>query len=113
MREYKQNTPYNVPFFLLIPEYKTIKGVQKKVFTKNEQPFYCSFKSFGGTEKVVNDVLVVEDTATLETWYDPRIKAGCNVEINGAEYEILGTPENINMRNQCWVFKIRAVKGGA
>ena len=113
MREYKQNTPYNVPFFLLIPEYKTIKGVQKKVFTKNEQPFYCSFKSFGGTEKVVNDVLVVEDTATLETWYNPNIKAGCNVEINGAEYEILGTPENINMRNQCLVFKIRAVIGGA
>lgn len=112
MTNYKANTPFNVPFFLLTPTYKTVKGVTKKTFTKNENTFYCSFRTFGGTEKVVNDVVVLEDTATIETWYDPAITAGCNVEVNGREYEILGTPENINMQNQYTKFKVRAIKGG-
>lgn len=113
MADYKPNAPFNVPFFLLTPKEERIKGVLKKTFTKSEKPFYCSFKTFGGTQKVVNDVIVLEDTATLETWYDPRITANCNIEVNGQQYEILGTPENINMRNQYLVFKVRAVKGGA
>ena len=113
MQEYKPNAPFNVPFFLLIPTYKTVKGVTKKTFTKSEKPFYCAFKTFGGTQKVVNDVIVLEDTATLETWYDPSITSDCNIEINGQHYEILGTPENVNMRNQYLIVKVRAVKGGA
>lgn len=113
MADYKPDTPYNVPFFLMKPEENVVKGVRTKVFTKVEQPFYCSFRSFGGTEKVVNEILSVEDTATVETWYDPQIKSDCNVEIDGVVYEILGTPENINMRNQWLKFKVRAVKGGA
>jgi hypothetical protein len=113
MADFKPNTPYNVPFFLLTPEYKTIKGVEKKTFRKIEKPFYCSFRTFGGTQKVVNDVIVLEDTATVETWYDPRIKADCNIEVDGQRYEILGTPENVNMRNQYLIIKVRAIKGGA
>lgn len=113
MADYKPNGPFNVPFFLLTPTYKTIKGVKKKTFTKSEEPFHCSFRTFGGTEKVVNDVLVLEDTATIETWYDPSITANCNIEVNGQSYEILGTPENINMRNQYLKMRVRAIKGGA
>lgn len=113
MRDFIQHTPYNVPFFLLEPVYKKIKGVEVKTFKKNDEPFYCSFRTFGGTEKVVNDVLVLEDTAIIETWYDPSITANCNIEIDGEQYEIMGTPENINKRNQTLVFKVKAVKGGA
>ena len=113
MGEYKPDTPYNVPFFLMIPVDETIKGVRMKVFHKIEKPFYCSFRTFGGTEKVANGIISVEDTATIETWYDPQIKSDCNIEVDGLVYEILGTPENINMRNQWMKFKVRAVKGGA
>ena len=113
MADYKPNTPYNVPFFLMVPEYKTIKGVKKKIYVKNEEPFFCSFRTFGGTEKIINDVIAVENTATVETWYDPSIKADCQIEVDGQMYEILGTPENINMRNQYMVLKVRAIKGGA
>lgn len=113
MADYKPNTPYNVPFFLMVPSIVTVKGVKKKVYSKNETPFYCSFRTFGGTERTVNDAIVVEDTGTVETWYDPFIKADCQIEINGQAYEILGTPENINMRNQYMVFKVKAIKGGA
>lgn len=113
MSDFRPNTPYNVPFFLMIPQDESIKGVRKKVFVKVESPFYCSFRSFGGTERVSNDILVIEDTAVVETWYDPQIKADCNIEVDGQTYEILGTPENVNMRNQWLKFKVRVVKGGA
>lgn len=112
-KSFYPNTPYNVVFYLWIPTTKTVKGVVQKSFTKDKDDYFCSFRTFGGTEKVVNDLLVLEDTATLETWYDPKIKAGCEIEIDGKRYEILGTPENINMRNQFLIMKVRAVKGGA
>lgn len=113
MADFKPNTPYNVPFFLMVPEEKKVKGVITKTFTKIEEPFYCSFRTFGGTERTVNDAIVVENTAVIETWYDPRIKADCVIEVDGLRYEILGAPENISMRNQFLLFKVKAIKGGA
>lgn len=113
MSGYKPNLPFNVAFFVLHPTIKTIKGVRQKTYTKENTSYYCSFRTFGGTEREVNDVLVVEDTATLETWFNPTIKADCRIEIDGKQYEILGTPENISMRNQFLVMKVRAIQGGA
>lgn len=113
MTKFTPNTPYNVPFFIMIPDYETVKGTRKKIFKKVEETFFCSFRTFGGTEKVVNDVVVVENTGIVETWFEPNITSKCNIEINGQIYEILGTPENINMRNQFMVFKVRAIQGGA
>lgn len=113
MADFKAHTPYNVPAFLLVPTTEYIKGVPKKSFTAETEPFFCSFRSFGGTETQVNGVTVVENTATVETWYDPRITSGCNIRVADLDYEILGTPENVEMRNKWLVFKVRAVKGGA
>ena len=113
MADYRPNTPFNVCATLLVPSMITVKGVRKKVYTPDSEPVYCSFKSFGGTEKIVNDLLMVEDTAVVETWYNPRITSECEFEIEGVQYEILGTPENINMRNQFMKLKLRAIKGGA
>lgn len=113
MRDYKPNTPFNVPVFLLTPTTTTIKGIDKKTFVTSEKPFYCSFKTFGGTEKEVNGLTVVENTAVIETYYDPTIKANCRIKVDELEYEILGTPENINMQNQYLKFKVRAIEGGA
>ena len=90
-----------------------IKGSNKKTYAE-KGVIYCRFKSFGGTEATSNGTLVIEDTAQIETWYRPDIKADCRLkDTNGKEYEILGTPENINMRNQILKFKIRSVRGGA
>lgn len=114
MANYKPNTPFNVPLFLFIPTYTSIKGSSKKNYTKNGELIFCSFRTFGGTEKVVSDVLSVENTAVVETWFRPDIKADCQLEdVNGVRYEILGTPENINQRNQYLKFKMRAIRGGA
>ena len=110
---YKPKSPFNVAAHILTPEYKIVKAVRKKIFVPEKEPFYCSFKSFGGTETQVNGVTVVEDTAELETWYNPAIESDKNIRVNNKDYEILGTPENIDMRNQFMKFKVRAVKGGA
>lgn len=113
MADFKPNAPYSVPVVLLIPTTTTIKGVLKKTYPETGETIYCSVRTFGGTERVVNDTLVLEDTATVETWYRPDIKADCRLLINDQPYEILGTPENINMRNQYMIVKARAIKGGA
>ena len=113
MANYRPNEPFVVPMFLFIPETNVVKGVVKKVYPESGELFYCSFRTFGGTESFSNDVLTVEDTATVETWYRPDIKADCIIKnVDGKTYEILGTPENINMRNQIIQFKVRSVSGG-
>lgn len=114
MANYRPSGPFNVPMFLFVPTSTTIKGSTKNIYPETGELIYCSFRTFGGTEKVVNDVLVVENTAVIETWFRPDIKADCQLEdANGIRYEILGTPENINQRNQYLRFKIRAIRGGA
>ena len=114
MSNYRTSEPFNVPLYVFIPMHKTAKGSTKKIYPENGDLIFCSFRTFGGTEITSNDVYVIEDTATIETWYRPDIKSDCIVKTtDGKTYEILGTPENINMRNQILKFKIRAVKGGA
>nr|DAG66573.1 MAG TPA: head tail joining protein [Caudoviricetes sp.] len=112
MKQFIPDLPYSVFAELLNPQEKTEKGSVKKSYIKIDD-IYISFRTFGGTETVKNDILVVENTATVQTWYRPDIKAGSRLKIGGLEYDILGTPENINMANKYLQFKVRAVKGGA
>lgn len=112
MSNFKQHTPYNVPAKILMPDKEKIKGVSKKTY-KEIDTFFCSFRTFGGTEKTVNNLLAVENTAVVETWYRPDIKSDCVVEIDGTKYEIISPPENINMQNRVLVFKVKVIKGGA
>ena len=114
MAEYRPSGPFNVPLFIFIPTIVTVKGSSKKVYPDEGKIIFCTFRTFGGTEKVVNNILVVEDTVIIETWFRPDIKSDCKIkDIDGIEYEILGTPENINKRNQYLRFKIRVIRGGA
>lgn len=113
---YKPSLPYNTPLLLLVPTKTTGYGSTKKVYPpiENGEIIYCSFKTYGGTEKVSNNTLVVEDTAIIETWFRPDITSDCRIVITGTKkvYDIIGEPENINMRNQYLKFKVTGVKGG-
>lgn len=114
MNRYTPSSPFNVPMYLLIPTIATAKGSSKKIYSTEGELIYCNFRTFGGTESKSNGVLVIEDTAVIETWYRPDIKADCRLKsIDGTVYEILGTPENIYQQNQYLKFKIRTIKGGA
>lgn len=117
MARFTFSGPLAVPFVLLVPSYTTSLGVPVKTFPEVSKgsPFYGTFRTFGGTERDVNGLYSVEETATIETWYRPDIASDCRIvnQQTGTVYEVLGTPENIEGRNQYLKIKVQAVKGGA
>ena len=115
MSDYKPSAAFTVPIKLLIPETKNIKGTIKKTYPEDGDLIWWAFKTYGGTERDVNGVYAIEDTANIETWYRPDIKSDCAIMLaeTGEIYEIINDPENINQRNQWCKFKVRRVKGGA
>lgn len=115
MADFRPSFPFSTPCELLIPTYSRVKGVDVKTMPQNGVRINVSWKTYGGTEIATNGVMTVLDTAIVETWYRPDIKADCRVRLlaTGQVYEIYGVPENIEMRNQFVKFKVRAVEGGA
>lgn len=120
MAGYKPAVPFNVPLMLLKPQYGNSYGVDTKTYPAMSEGelVYGSFKTYGGTERTERDVdgiWAIEDTAIIECWYRPDIKSDCRIGVlvTGAIYEIWGEPENINLRNQYLRMKVRRYKGGA
>ena len=99
---------------LLVPTTTTVLGVSKKTYEQDGIVRFCNFSTYGGTESESNGLLTVEDTAQVVTWYEPDITSGCRLLLleSGAVYDIIGEPENIELRNQDMTFKVRRVKGG-
>ena len=117
MAGFRPSATFTVPLMLLIPTYGNVSGVNVKSFPALADGvlIYGNFKTYGGTELDVNGVYSVEDTAQIQTWFRPDIKSDCRIGVpstNGI-YEIIGEPENIEMRNQFLSFKVRRVRGGA
>lgn len=114
MANYKPSLPYNVPAQILQATWSKINGVNTKTFTSGDKIF-VSAKSYGGTEKVVNDQYVIVDTLVIETWFRPDIKGEDRIKLLDDEsvWEILNTPEDIDRRHQYLKFKVQRVKGGA
>lgn len=101
------------PLMVLKPKTEVVLGVATKTY-EQVGVIFANVKTYGGTEKMVNDMLAVEDTAQIVTWFYPDITADCIIRTqDGIEYEILGSPENIEMRNQVMKFKVRRVTGGS
>lgn len=102
------------PAILQKPTTEKINGVLLKSYSDAGAPFMCNVSVYGA-ERESNGVAAVEETATVTTWYNPDITADCRIKIlpAGAEFEIIGTPENVEMRNMFCVFKVKRVRGGA
>lgn len=117
MAGFKLSAPLNVPLMLLLPIYTNSVGVDVKTYPSIDKGelIYGSFRTFGGTERDVDGIYSIENTATVETWFRPDIKSNCRIGVpqTGAVYDILGEPENIGMRNQYLRLKLIEVKGGA
>lgn len=108
--------PFNVPLLLLLPAVTKSYGVNKKtVDNENGILIYGTFKTYGGTDQTVDGFYSVIDTAEIVTWYRPDITSNCLIALaeTGAQFEILGEPENIDRRNQFLKLKVQRVKGGA
>lgn len=117
MAQFKLAGPLNVALMLLIPTYSNSLGVPTKTYPNIEDgiQIFGNFKTYGGTERDVDGIYSVENTAIIETWFRPDIGSNCRIGVlqTGEIYDILGEPENINMRNQYLRFKVIQVKGGA
>lgn len=112
MADYKPALPFNVSAMLLKRSMEKVNGANQETFTEKTM-FFCSAKSYGGTEKQVNGVTVIEDTWTIDTWFNPDFKKGDKIRFldNGTECEILATPENINRRGKYMRFKVVGIGG--
>lgn len=104
-------SPFITPVKLIETKSTRKNGVSTKE-NIDKGVIFCSFKTYGGTEKAVNDRVVVEDTATIETWYRPDITASSRIEKDGQIYEVFGTPEDIECRHKFIKFKVKSIKGG-
>lgn len=114
---WKPTKPFNTPmYFYPVTGTENVLGVAQKTYADKGTLFIGSFATYGGTETQRNGVLVVEDTAVVETWYRPEFNAAGRVALADHPemlYEIVGQPENIEMRNRYSKFKLRRVAGGA
>lgn len=117
MARFKPNTPFNAAMMVLVPTTESVKGVIKKTFPDPADGIliYGSFRSFVGSERNINDLEVVSRTAYIDTWYRPEIKSDCRIYVcqTGETYEIVGDPENIELRNQYLKIRVEKIGGGA
>lgn len=117
MAGFKPKAPFSVAMKLLIPTSVNDHGTTKKTFPKPEDApvFFGSFRTFGGSEQTQNDVYTLVNTATVDTWFRPDIKADCRIYIcdTSQTYEVISDPEDIELRHQYLQFKVRKVGGKA
>ncbi len=117
MTRYRPSKPFDTPLLLYTVVGEThVKGVLTKTYSADGILFFGSFATYGGTERNVNGVYSVEDTATVETWYRPEFTASGRVALANSPakiYEIIGEPEDIEQKHQFVKLKLRRVKGGA
>ena len=119
MSDYRLEIKNPIPLVLLIPKsISKVKGVNRYVYptveealsvkdknNKSSNLFFGSFKTYGGTEKTVNGIYSIEDTANVETWYRPDINSNCRIARanDGAIFDIINEPDEIqNKTCQRW-----------
>lgn len=108
-------TQMTTPLLLQYPtKTEKVLGVNTKKSFADGIIFMANFKSYGGTEKVIDGIYEIDDTADVVCWYNPSIKADCRIKrlTDNAVYEIINEPENIEQRFQFLKFKVRRIKGG-
>lgn len=71
------------------------------------------FKLKGTSEISANGLIVVNDKTSFITWYKSDIAAKDILNIGGVDYQIIGTPENVEMRGRYMVLNLEKISGGA
>ena len=114
---YRPSAPFTVPMKLLVPVTSQEYGVVQKTFSDpaDSELFFGSFRTFGGTETMRDDVITIVNTGVIDTWYRPDIKADCQIYLcdTGQTYDIISDPEDIDFRHQYLKFKVTKAGGKA
>lgn len=119
MQRLAKGAQKTTPFMRLVASKSSSLGVPKKAYEPDGKVRLCNFSTYGGTERDVNGIISIEDTGEIVAWYDPTITSADRIRIltgpdfTGSDYEILGEPENMELRGQEMKIKVRRVKGGA
>ena len=111
---YRPKLPFTTAFMILNPTVETVNNRVKKTYpVESDDLINASYVTFGGTEQVVNGVISITDTGNIETWYRPDISADTRLKrmADGRLFEVMGEPENIEMRNQFLKFKVKSMRG--
>lgn len=114
MKRLSKGAQKTTPFMRLVAKSERVNGVTVKTYDPDGIVRFCNFSTYGGTEQTVNGVLSVEDTAEVVTWFEPDLTGADRIRLleTDVDYEIIGEPENIELRRQEMQFKVRRVKGG-
>jgi head-tail adaptor len=82
-------------------------------FVDYGKTFFANFSTYGSSEQERNGIDIVEENTILTTWYNPRIEAGCRIVrlTDGKIFDVVGEPENVEMRDMFSVVKVRRVRG--
>ncbi len=71
------------------------------------------FKQKGTAETNANGLTVINEKTTFTTWFKADFAAADILTINGVDFEIIGAPENVEMRNRYAVITLERISGGA
>ncbi len=71
------------------------------------------FKQKGSVEKLTNGLTIVVTTTTYTTWFNSTLEPSDILTINGVDYEIIGEPENVEMRGRYTILNLEKISGGA
>lgn len=94
------------------PTTQIINGHDQKTYTAVET-IKGKFKQKTTSELNANGLVIVEDKVTYTTWWSNNLEAHDVLTINNIDYEIVGQPENVEMRSRYAVLSLRLIKGGA
>lgn len=71
------------------------------------------FKLKGTSEINANGLMVVNEKTTFITWYKKDLEAKDILTINGADYQIIGTAENVELRGRYSILNLEKIEAGA
>lgn len=112
-KQYQPNVPFDVAFKILKLNKVFVNGVNSTEYVEETTVYYCSAKSYGGTEKVVNNVYVIEDTLIIDTYSNVPLKSKDRIKLldDNTIYEVMNSPEIINRRSPYMRFKVVRIHG--
>jgi hypothetical protein len=91
---------------------KTVENRTVKTYTE-VGTVRGKFKQKGTAETTANGLTIINEKTTFITWFKADFAAADILTINGVDFEIIGTPENVEMRNRYAVLTLERISGGA
>lgn len=90
----------------------TVNGRTQKTFTEVGK-VRGKFKQKGTAETTANGLIVLNEKTTFTTWFKADFAAADILTIGGIDFEIIGQPENVEMRGRYAVLTLERISGGA